>query len=392
MQTKLGILILFCLLAASQEVNAQIAEKLQGIDSELPLVFNDLVNNEINNYTRAVSFTHQKSLNEFSLYDSALQALFAKYYLPLELRYASLSLTDFDNTRGYYQGREGVFKLTYRVAKKHGINITNFVDERRDVLKSAEVFCKEISRIYEKTNDWRSAMVIYSSSDVEWQRARISSNDSVGDFWKINNFLESKYHAVYSKLVAAIYFANYYAEHGYEINPTPISTQSVSIDRTVTFDTLGKKLGLDKKVLASLNPNFKKGVIPKTAVTYTIEIPNNKVGLFYELGDSVYGMSPKPLSEVGVSLDGDKVGEQKPAPKKTHATLIYRVKSGDALLLIADIYDVTLSSLKMWNGIRGSRINVNQRLYVKVPISKKAYYLRMNRMTMAQKRAQARRD
>lgn len=390
MRTKLSILILVYLISSYQKVNGQIVENLQSINSQLPLEYNDLVRDEISSYTRAVSNTHQKALNEFSRYDSALKVLFTKYHLPLDLRYACLALTGFDNTKSYYQGREGVFKLTYRVAKKHGINITNFVDERRNVLKSAEVFCKEISRIYEKTNDWKSALVIYSSSDVEWQRARISSQDSIGDFWKINSFLDHKYQGVYPKLIAAIYFANFYSELGYNINPMPVKTQSVSIERTVTFDTLSLKLGIDKKVLTEINPNFKKGIVPKTAVTYTIEIPVKKVDLFFELGDSVYGIAPKKLSKVNVGSNDSKV--IKSIPQKTHATLIYRVKSGDALLLIADIYDCSLSTLKMWNGIRGSRINVNQRLYVKVPVSKKAYYMKMNRMTMAQKRAQARRD
>ena len=52
----------------------------------------------------------------------------------------------------------------------------------------------------------------------------------------------------------------------------------------------------------------------------------------------------------------------------------------------------TLRAESAQNGLRSSRINVDKRLYVKVPMSKKAYYMKMNRMSMAQKKVQARRD
>jgi len=56
---------------------------------------------------------------------------------------------------------------------------------------------------------------------------------------------------------------------------------------------------------------------------------------------------------------------QVPEPEKTaQSKLIHRVKRGDTLFSIARLYRTTVASLKQWNRIRGSAIQVGQRLTV----------------------------
>ncbi|MBL7837208.1 MAG: LysM peptidoglycan-binding domain-containing protein, partial [Bacteroidetes bacterium] len=67
-------------------------------------------------------------------------------------------------------------------------------------------------------------------------------------------------------------------------------------------------------------------------------------------------------------------------------TITYTVKQGDGLLLLADIFDCRVSDIKKWNGMRKDAIFKGQKLKIKVPKSKVAYYKKINTMTMAQKR------
>lgn len=389
-----SLVLLSHLLASAQLTDIDLIDRLQSVQNEVPLEYNDEVKKEILSYTSTVSSSTNKALSNFMVYDSAFLSIFEKYDVPAELRFASISLSDFRNNKASYQGRDGVFALTFRVAKKHGLNITNFIDERRNVTKAADAFCREMSSIYTDVLDWRKALIIYSSSDLDWQKARILSNDTLNDIWVINKYLKYEYSKVLPKFIASVYLGNYYREHGYSPAPNISDAQQVVIEKPITFHQIGKQLEIDTEKLRELNPTYRKSMVPQSAQTYTMLLPSDKIGRFYELGDTLYGLTITP-EPVKVDLTETRIEEApKPTPKpaKTHATLIYRVKSGDNLILIADIYDITVSSLKAQNGLRSSRINVNQRLYVKVPLSRKSYYMQMNRMSMAQKKAQARKD
>jgi membrane-bound lytic murein transglycosylase D len=61
------------------------------------------------------------------------------------------------------------------------------------------------------------------------------------------------------------------------------------------------------------------------------------------------------------------------------------VKAGDNLGFIAEWFDVYVSQLRNWNGIRGNTIRVGQHLQIYVPENKKAYYEGLNSMSFAQK-------
>jgi len=51
-------------------------------------------------------------------------------------------------------------------------------------------------------------------------------------------------------------------------------------------------------------------------------------------------------------------------PPAGQTRIVYRVKSGDTLGELAERYGVRTSNLRNWNNIRGSRINVGQRLNI----------------------------
>ena len=166
-------LLLFCFLFGYL-ANAQhsVPSLLDSIGTDVPLDFNDLVEEQIEKYTKVKNINAEQSLNAFMMYDDRLIQVFSENEVPVELRYAALSMSQCNNSSSQAGGREGFYSLTYRVAKKHGLRITNYVDERRNVQKSAEAFCNEIKQIYTTTNDWKSALTIYVGGEVEWNKAK----------------------------------------------------------------------------------------------------------------------------------------------------------------------------------------------------------------------------
>lgn len=378
-----GILYLSCF---SQTSDKEITARLKRIQSEIPLDFNAAVLAQIADYQKSSKPANIETLRKFLTFDNALKAVFIENKVPGELRYASISLTNFNLTEKGVDGKEGPFGLRHRTATKNGLVITNYIDERRDVLKSAAVFCAEITRLFELYRDWRLALTAYNANEDDWLKAYALAGDA-RDYETICSYLPGGVKNTYSHFVAATYCANFYKEMGYKTKSISITTGIVSVSRYTTLEHLSTVLNVDYKLLKELNSTYKKYVIPQTASLFYITIPSTRVNQFYELGDEVYVHTTPPAVPISVEKAKDttvvtpvKTQEEAPVVQSTTAIVYYKVRKGDILLRIADLYDCEVNELRQWNNIRGNKIIVNQRLKIVVPSSKLSYYKKMDKL------------
>lgn len=356
-----------------------------------PYVF-DYVNNFNNKTTTALS--------NFSRVDIDLKQIFLKHKVPVEFRFACISLSNCNNFYVDDVGREGFFKLRYRVAIDNGLYISNYVDERRDVSKSAEAFCKELNRLYAQTKDWKLAYAIYCSSELEWEKARTISADSTSDFWLINSYLPALYQPEFAKFIAAIYIANYYKQHNITANPLKIRVESVPIRKLTTLHQLSSKLDIDYTLFKELNPIYKKGIIPNSGRDYYINLPIAKVSEFYDFGYEAYDYvkletysnTEIKLIEVKGTPTGDSSFVLEEEPSKDLVEVLYAVRNGDMLLTIADYFDCEVVEIKRWNNLETEYLDIDQKLKIWVPVNQKAFYQKIDKMSNSERKKLAKKD
>ncbi|PCJ65899.1 MAG: hypothetical protein COA58_07400 [Bacteroidetes bacterium] len=394
MRFSIFTLIIFLgLHVSSQTTFDEIAQNLLVLESSVPLEYNEEIVQYILEYTESAS--SEDMLRKYMVHDALLKDIFIGNNVPEELRYACISLSNCNNLTSHSNGREGYFKMRYGVAKNYGLYISNYVDERRDIQKSADAFCKEIAKIFNRTNDWRIALTVYSAGDEKWQKARILSKDTAADFWVISKFLSSNFRSEYPKYVAATYLANYYANYGIVANPLTVELEQVPVLEYTTLYQLSSKLGMDYNLLRELNPTYTKNVIPNSEKRYLLTLPSSKAMVFNNLGRSVYDYMKTPTytrTEVKILEGGQSSGVrdtlmagEKLLEDKGSDEIIYAVRSGDMLLTIADLFDCEVVQIQRWNNLRSERLSINQQLKIKVPKEKKAYYSRIDKMTKAQR-------
>lgn len=398
------LLLLFPFALFAQVKDADISSKLALVQNRVPLDYSAQCKPFVQEYVSNYANRTGKMLERFNGLDAELKSIFTSYNVPIELRFAALSLSNCDNTFTNQNGSEGVFMLDYLTAQKHGLYISNYVDERRDPLKAAAAFCLEMNQLYTKTGDWRVAITQYVSGQLEWQKAISKVSDSFPDYNAIANNLPYQYRTVYPKYLAAVYIANYYKNHNISGNGLTLKKEEVPIGKYATLFHLADKLDIDHILLKELNPIYKKGIIPSSGRDYFLVIPSKKVNKFYELGDEIYD-TPKvkdtvsttvvtKIEEPVVKIIPQVTQETKiePTPPKAvpqkeiagDRTIIYQVRRGDAISIIADYYDCYVSDIKRWNGLRSTRINYGQRLKIVIPASKYDYYIRINKMSSAE--------
>jgi membrane-bound lytic murein transglycosylase D len=392
----LTIISAIALSANAQVSGPLISHRLDSIQDKVELDYNGEVKSLVLDYIKNSGNKTNIMLENFLQVDSELQQIFRSYNLPVELRYVCISLSNCDNFVKDSEGKSGYFKMRYNVAKRRGLRITNYIDERRDILKSAAAFCEEISSIQRGNQDWKTTITQYSSGNLEWAKAVSISGDSTSNFWNVYKHLPYTYRMEYPRFVAATYIANYYHKHGLKPSVKHLDTGTVQVMKLTTLYQLSSKLDVDYELVKTLNPIYKKEIIPNSGKKYFVVIPKNKVKVFIEMGDEVYNYAKVDHynnTEVKVidSQQKDpvvipKVVDPKPVPEKKWTTISYTVRSGDVLIYIADYYDCRVSDLKRWNNLTRDRINVNQRLKVQVPTKRLDYYQKINRMTSAQKK------
>ncbi|MFT4599295.1 MAG: membrane-bound lytic murein transglycosylase D [Bacteroidia bacterium] len=388
----------------AQLSDATLRTRLDSLNTQVPLDFNEDVRSAIFSYN-TVSAKTQQVLATYITYDKDLIEVFKENNVPVELRFASISISDCDYLNSHSDGREGFFDMSYSVAKKHGLTLTNYVDERRDVLKSAEVFCKEIAEIFAKTGDWRKAITIYASSDVAWQKARILSADTSGDYWPVSKYLDQELREVYPKMVGAIYLGHYYKKLGYKVAPLQIKKEQVLITQYTTLYQLATQLDIKYDLLQELNPIYKKKTIPQTDQKVYLTIPSNRLVKFNSLGSDVYNYAQLPtytrteVKAIGNVVFGEKtvtptvnISAEKTKESGEPVDVIYAVRNGDMLSIIADLYDCEVVQIIRWNNLDGDRIDINQKLVIKVESAQKTYYQKIDRMNREQRKAIQRKD
>ena len=117
--------------------------------------------------------------------------------------------------------------------------------------------------------------------------------------------------------------------------------------------------------LVYLNPIYKTGLVPGIkGEAYTITLPCDKIGDFMSNENTIY-----KYREI-VPQDSTENEEQVADKNVVKETLVYhKVRSGEVLGLIAERYKCSLSDIREWNNLSGSRIYIGQRLMVYTPIN-----------------------
>ena len=116
-------------------------------------------------------------------------------------------------------------------------------------------------------------------------------------------------------------------------------------------------IGLDE--LKSLNPQYRRSIIPGDTKPQALRLPHEAVSRFIDLQDTIYAHRRAEL------LGGRRTVAVPTGAKAGSGELeYYRIRQGDTLGGIARRYGVTVRQLREWNGLRGNNIRAGRRLKI----------------------------
>jgi membrane-bound lytic murein transglycosylase D len=262
-------------------------------------------------------------------------------------------------------GATGLWQFMFTTGKEYGLDVSSYVDERSDPIKSTKAAAEYLSTLYRIFGDWDLALAAYNSGPGNVNKA-IRRSGGYKNYWNIRPNLPRETAGYVPAFLATMYIFEFAEEHGFKPERPPfqlIQTDTVHVKQMITLDQVAETTGVNIEELEFLNPSYKLEIIPKLKdKTYALRLPREAIGVFTTNEEQIYAFA---------KAEFDK--REKPLPEfvNVDTKIRYRVRSGDYLGRIARRYGVRVSQIKRWNGLRSNNLQIGQRLtiYPRKPVT-----------------------
>ncbi len=346
-------------------------QRLMDAEQVIDLSYNKVVRNFIQMYTEKKRSQVEMMLGLSEYYFPMFEEILDKYDLPLELEYLPIIESALNPVARSRAGANGLWQFMYGTAKNMHLEITSFVDERRDPVKSTEAAARYLKQLYDTYGDWLLAIAAYNCGPGNVNRA-IRRSGGKTNYWDIYYRLPRETRGYVPAFIAATYVMNYYKEHMLvpQIPEFPTDVDTILINNYLHFNQVAEVLDMDKNEIYSLNPMFRRNVIPaKPDKPYPLVLPQEKIMEFIDKDTTVFAWDREKYfpNNTLVKPTETTAGYFTPADVKGKAKVVYTVKSGDNVGFISSWFHIRQNDLIYWNNINRNIIRVGQKLAIYVP-------------------------
>ena len=276
-------------------------------------------------------------------YIPILRQMLSDAGVPQEFLYLAMVESRF-STRAYSRKKAvGIWQIMPSTAKMLKLRIDDFIDERRDPIKSTEAAINYLKQLKNSTGKWYLAAMAYNCGIGRLRKAiKEAGSDDINvlmDFvpTETQNYIRS----ILSVNVAFSNISDLKSqnkEHFLNRGST-VTLASVKIPAGTDLGSISKGAGMKIDDLKSYNRQFKYSFIPPNGGEYDVYLPYQNLLSFKK--------NFKP---------------QKADLSKFY--IAYKVQKGDSLYSISRRYNVSIDTIKNTNNLKKSKIAINQKLMI----------------------------
>ncbi|MCB9651215.1 MAG: LysM peptidoglycan-binding domain-containing protein [Deltaproteobacteria bacterium] len=405
-------------LVAGEHVVPPILAVTGTVTFDLPMPDDPRVDRWVDFLTGRGRASFERWLGRSTRYVPVFWPILEQYGVPKDLVFLSMIESGFSPRAYSWAHAAGPWQFMPFTARRYGLEVGFWVDERRDFEKATHAAARYLSDLYGIFGDWHLAMAAYNAGPGRVKSA--IRKTGVADFWRIAEGwrLRRETKNYVPKLLAAARISKQPERHGFEAVAylPPLTWEVLTVTVAVDLDSLAEACGLDDvERLDRLNPELRCRVTPPGR-TYGVRVPEGTAtacteGLarinparrmtyrYAEVGtrdtlETIAARYRTSAAEIarfnGVPVDGPlEAGElvvpvpyliahevpiEAPDPHRfrggVHSpdgqqVLVHRVRPGDSLWRIAQRYRVSLKKLRLWNGLwRSNRLQVGQAIKI----------------------------
>ena len=163
------------------------------------------------------------------------------YNVPLEVKYLAIVESALKPRAKSRVGATGLWQFMFTTGKMYGLNVSSYVDERSDPIKSTEAAAKYLASLYTIFGDWDLALAAYNSGPGNVSKA-IRRSGGYQNYWNIRHNLPRETAGYVPAFLATMYIFEYAEEHGFKSSKTQHTTYIL----TDTMCQVKKMISLDQ--------------------------------------------------------------------------------------------------------------------------------------------------
>lgn len=334
--------------------------RLMKLDAKTPfnIAYNPSLENIIKTYLKNRRQAIQKLINISAFYFPMFERELDNQNIPLEIKYLAIVESALKPRAKSRVGATGLWQFMFSTGKMYGLDVSSYVDERSDPIKATVAASKYLAKLYDIFKDWDLALAAYNSGPGNVTKA-IRRSGGYQNYWNIRHHLPRETAGYLPAFLATMYIFEYAEEHGFKkIKPefAHFETDTIRVKQMISLQHVSEATKITLEGLRFLNPSYKLDIIPYIeGKNYTLRLPKSALGTFVNNEDQIYAFAKDEFNK-----------REKPLPQLLNSNdqVTYRVKSGDYLGKISEIYGVRVNDIKKWNGLRSNNLKIGQRLVI----------------------------
>jgi len=240
---------------------------------------------------RNISLFSNKIRDRFALYLSRsgkyleiMKEILRKKDVPEDIVFLSLIESGFNPHAYSIAHAAGPWQFIASTARRYGLEIDWWKDERRDPVKSTEAAADYLKDLYDMFGSWNLAMAAYNAGEGKILKAMRRSK--ADDYWALlgTKLIRSETKEYVPRFIAASMIAANPQDFGFdEIEyGEPMSYEEVEISSPVDLSVAAECAGTTVDEIQRLNPELRRWCTPPDAPQYTLRIPEGTKEKFLE--------------------------------------------------------------------------------------------------------------
>lgn len=282
-------LVLLAFLGGCAPSSAATETELPGADSAHELVQTTLpveVNARVDKWIRRFLGGQRPELESLlareGLYGEMIREKLRQRGMPEDLIYLAMMESGFFPRATSSVEASGVWQFMDATARAYGLEVTEWVDERRDPVRATDAALDYLEELHDRFGSWYLAAAGYNAGPnrVAWI-LQTYANDQAGDedlYWEIIDRLPLETREYVPRILAATILAREAHHFGLQVEQMEaLRYDRVLVPGGTSLASLARSLDVPARRLRDMNPHLIRGVTPPGG-SYLVRVPPGHVG------------------------------------------------------------------------------------------------------------------
>lgn len=313
----------------TEETSTDSLDAPETLDFDVPIIRTAKVDKHVQFFSSRIHDRFEMWLGRLERHRPMVERIFTEFNLPVDLVFLSLVESGFSTNAVSRAKAVGPWQFIKSTAKAYDLRVDNWIDERRDPVKSTIAAARYLRDLYQLFGSWPLAMAAYNAGERKVGRALVRAQ--ADDFWDLTDtkLLKRETKEYVPRFLAAALIAKDPARFGLAVpSQTPVEYDEVIVTRPIHLRTAALAAGASYEELKALNPELRKDLTPPDPA-YHLKVPA--------------GLKEAFLANLATYQDW----------KRVHAVR-YQVRRGDTLPLLASRHGTTVSAILEANALAKS--------------------------------------